>query len=185
MTVSKRLRYEILTRDAYTCRYCGAKAPNVELVIYHVVPVALGGRDEPTNLVTSCTACNLGKGAQSPDSEFVDQVSEDAERWALALEQAAENMAHERDAAAYYLDAFSSTWPGYYTLPTDWHTSVLKFHAAGLPADLMVDAARSALGNKRVAGGAAKFRYFAGICWSRIREMQDRAARIIEEQETP
>jgi hypothetical protein len=63
MAVSKRLRYEILRRDSYTCRYCGASAPDVPLRVDHVTPVALGGADHPSNLVTSCEDCNSGKSS--------------------------------------------------------------------------------------------------------------------------
>ncbi|MFF0777048.1 HNH endonuclease [Streptomyces sp. NPDC003720] len=63
MAVSKRLRYEILRRDNHTCRYCGASAPDVPLRIDHVTPVALGGTDHPSNLVTSCEPCNNGKSS--------------------------------------------------------------------------------------------------------------------------
>lgn len=41
MSVSKRLRFEVLRRDNHTCRYCGSSAPEVKLTIDHVVPVAL------------------------------------------------------------------------------------------------------------------------------------------------
>ncbi|MGC7224589.1 HNH endonuclease, partial [Mycobacteroides abscessus subsp. massiliense] len=43
MAVTKRLRYEVLRRDNYSCRYCGRSAPEVKLTVDHVVPVALGG----------------------------------------------------------------------------------------------------------------------------------------------
>jgi hypothetical protein len=55
------LRFKVLSRDNYTCRYCGAKAPDVKLHVDHVIPKALGGRDRLDNLVTACEACNLGK----------------------------------------------------------------------------------------------------------------------------
>lgn len=58
MTVSKRIRFEVLRRDNYTCRYCGGSAPDVKLTVDHVMPVALG---DPTNLVTACKDCNAGK----------------------------------------------------------------------------------------------------------------------------
>jgi len=57
------LRYEILERDKFTCRYCGQYAPNVRLEVDHVVAFADGGTDDPENLVTSCYACNRGKSA--------------------------------------------------------------------------------------------------------------------------
>ena len=42
MSVSRRLRFEILRRDNYTCCYCGAKSPDVTLAVDHVLPVTLG-----------------------------------------------------------------------------------------------------------------------------------------------
>lgn len=57
-------RWAILERDSFTCRYCGRKAPDVELVVDHIHPVAEGGTDDPGNLVTACVECNAGKGAR-------------------------------------------------------------------------------------------------------------------------
>jgi hypothetical protein len=59
--ISKALRFEILTRDGYRCRYCGAAAGVSTLHIDHVVPRALGGGDDASNLVTACADCNHGK----------------------------------------------------------------------------------------------------------------------------
>lgn len=47
-------RYWITAKEA---------APDVLLVVDHVVPVAKGGENEILNLVTSCDTCNAGKGA--------------------------------------------------------------------------------------------------------------------------
>lgn len=90
MSVSKRLRYEILRRDNHTCRYCGSSAPDVALQVDHVVPKSLGGPDDPTNLVTSCEPCNTGKTSSSPDVPLVEDVKEDALRWSNAMQKAAE-----------------------------------------------------------------------------------------------
>ncbi|OZC59242.1 hypothetical protein CH276_22605 [Rhodococcus sp. 06-470-2] len=77
MAVSKRLRYEILQRDGYTCRYCGAKADNeTRLVVDHVLPKALGGKDEPDNLITACEPCNVGKSSTTPGLDLVADVAE-------------------------------------------------------------------------------------------------------------
>jgi hypothetical protein len=62
--VRPSLRFEIFQRDHHTCQYCGRKAPDVELQIEHLHPVAEGGTDDPSNLVTSCSECNSGKGAK-------------------------------------------------------------------------------------------------------------------------
>ena len=63
-TLTKHLRFEILKRDNFTCRYCGARAPNVVLHVDHVHPVAQGGKNELENLATACRDCNAGKGAR-------------------------------------------------------------------------------------------------------------------------
>ena len=37
-SIPKGLRFDVLRRDNYTCKYCGAKAPNVQLHVDHVIP---------------------------------------------------------------------------------------------------------------------------------------------------
>lgn len=59
--IGKALRFEVLTRDGYRCRYCGADAGSTTLHMDHVVPRAAGGRDDLANLVTACIDCNYGK----------------------------------------------------------------------------------------------------------------------------
>ena len=59
-------RVNIYARDRYTCQYCGEKKPIGELTYDHVVPRALGGKTEWSNIVTACQDCNLRKGARTP-----------------------------------------------------------------------------------------------------------------------
>lgn len=61
--IPKRLRFEILKRDRFTCRYCGARPGRTQLHVDHVKPRAEGGTNDPSNLVTACETCNSGKGA--------------------------------------------------------------------------------------------------------------------------
>ena len=58
-----QLRFKVLQRDGFRCRYCGRAAPEVRLHIDHVVPVAAGGETVEGNLMTACEDCNLGKSA--------------------------------------------------------------------------------------------------------------------------
>jgi hypothetical protein len=88
MAVSKRLRYEILRRDNHMCKYCGAKASDVQLVIDHVTPVTLGGRDEPSNLVAACVACNAGKSSSHVGAPFVEDIDEEAFARSVAMRKA-------------------------------------------------------------------------------------------------
>lgn len=60
-SLSVRVRFEILKRDGFRCRYCGATAMDSPIEIDHVVPVARGGTNDPENLVAACWACNSGK----------------------------------------------------------------------------------------------------------------------------
>lgn len=55
------MRFAIFDRDRFTCHYCGRKAPDVELHVDHIKPVAKGGTNDPANLVTACANCNHGK----------------------------------------------------------------------------------------------------------------------------
>lgn len=59
--IGAKLRFQILHRDNFTCRYCGRKAPDVTLHIDHVIPVSQGGLNHIENLVTACEECNFGK----------------------------------------------------------------------------------------------------------------------------
>lgn len=81
LTVGPRLRYEVLQRDKFTCRYCGAFAPVVVLHVDHVVPRKHGGQDKAANLVTACQDCNLGKSAILPPPGIIAEIQEEAARW--------------------------------------------------------------------------------------------------------
>jgi hypothetical protein len=82
--LSTRLRFSILERDAFTCRYCGKSPPEVKLHVDHVISqldwrqrfgdltldrtisgTLIRGVNDPANLATSCAQCNLGKGRRS------------------------------------------------------------------------------------------------------------------------
>lgn len=61
---STRLRFEVLYRDRFTCRFCGAsptKDPSVTLHVDHIIPWSKGGETSLNNLQTLCSKCNLGK----------------------------------------------------------------------------------------------------------------------------
>lgn len=83
--IPKRIRFEVFKRDSFRCQYCGAQAPNVLLHVDHIDPVAKGGTNEILNLITSCSACNLGKSDIPLDDnsavmKAVSQVEELQER---------------------------------------------------------------------------------------------------------
>ena len=65
--IPAQLRFKVLQRDGFRCRYCGRGAREDGVVLHadHVVPVVAGGETNEGNLVTACAACNLGKGARA------------------------------------------------------------------------------------------------------------------------
>ncbi len=63
MVINKKRRFQVLERDGFRCRYCGANGTAEQLHVDHILPVSRGGSDDLDNLVASCHACNLGKGA--------------------------------------------------------------------------------------------------------------------------
>jgi len=195
MAVSKRLRYEILRRDSHTCRYCGASAPDVPLRVDHVTPVALGGTDEPSNLVTSCEPCNSGKSSSTVDAAVVANVANDALRWAAAMQQAADNLLEQEKPKASYRSAFLTEWQRWgvgkgearktVDLPADWKASIERFRVAGLPVQVWGDIVDTSMGNEKVLE-ANKFKYCCGIDWNKVTAMQEDARRILtDEAETP
>jgi len=58
------------------CVYCVLMPAEV---IDHVVPVSLGGTNDPANLVGACERCNAEKGDRTP-SEWFDDVGQSLER---------------------------------------------------------------------------------------------------------
>lgn len=188
MAVGRRLRFEILRRDGHTCRYCGAKAPDVTLTVDHVIPVALGGGDEPSNLVTACAACNGGKSSVPADATIVEDVDATALRFAQAMEKAAEWRRVDVAVQDDLLAEFDSLWLRWRTqagegdhLPRDgdWKASVLRFIENGL--DMQKDIARLIVEAMEYPADNT-WRFFCHLCWKEISHRQEIARQIIESE---
>lgn len=181
MAVSKTLRYQVLRRDNFTCRYCGRGAPEVKLVVDHVVAEALGGRGEPSNLVTACADCNGGKSATPADAAVVAGVEDDALRWAQAVSASADRMLADLRARQTDQAAFEERWNGWafgrggtVPLPPDWRFAVDRFTAAGLPLLALLESVDIAMSNQKVRHDG-RFRYLCGIAWARIGQLHEEA----------
>lgn len=92
--ISKKVRFEVFKRDGFTCQYCGKKAPEIVLVLDHIKPVAAGGENDILNLLTSCAACNAGKGARElsdtsavqKQRKQIDELNERREQLEMMIE---------------------------------------------------------------------------------------------------
>lgn len=58
---TKKIRFQILHRDNYTCVYCGITANKSQLHIDHINPKSNIIDNSFSNLVTACQSCNSGK----------------------------------------------------------------------------------------------------------------------------
>lgn len=189
MTISKRLRYEILRRDGHKCRYCGAKAADTPLTIDHVVPSALGGSDEPSNLVAACGPCNAGKSSSSTDAELVEDVSRDALRWAAAMELAHQRAYARRTFRLADREIFEGVWNNWtyedngkrrnFPLPPEWGITIDRFFAAGLTGPDIEDAIEIAM----LSRATDTFRYMCGVLWKRINERIEDAQQILAKED--
>jgi len=58
---------ELFRRDQHICLYCGKHTTDKKLTRDHIVPVAQGGKDSWSNVITACKKCNTRKGCRTPD----------------------------------------------------------------------------------------------------------------------
>lgn len=185
MAVSRRLRFEVLRRDGHTCRYCGAKAPDVALTVDHVIPTTLGGGDEPANLVTACQPCNAGKTSIAPGSALVADVEADALRWAKAIETAAWYRNMDRKVMECEVAEFDTHWRQWKNdvtgkilpRPGGWEDSIERFLALGITPDEMKRLVRVSMTR---GVGEDVWRYFCGCCWRAVTDLQESARRYLE-----
>ena len=176
IAISKRVRFEVFKRDAFTCQYCGATPPKVILHLDHIHPVSLGGANDGDNLVTSCQACNLGKSdvpLSSVPKTLEDRAVEVAEReeqirgYNEVLRARAERIEDECWQVARILERD----PELRSYGRADLLSIKRF-IERLPLQDVLDAAEVTNANWPQSGGR-HFRYFCGVCWNKIREQEN------------
>ena len=112
--ISKKIRFEVFKRDSFACQYCGKSAPDVVLNVDHIKPVAKGGSNGITNLITSCFDCNAGKSDReisdnsvlTKQKQQLDQLNERRNQIEMMLQW------HEsiRDMDSIEIDALTNEW---------------------------------------------------------------------------
>jgi hypothetical protein len=172
--ISKRLRFEVFKRDGFTCQYCGRTPPAVLLEADHVHPLTAGGATDADNLVTSCQDCNRGKGAVPLDAvpqSLAERAAEVAEREAqIAAYAEVMDAARQRleDDAWRIVNALE---PGVERFPIAHLTSIKRF-VRDLGVHAVIEAAELAHCRKEGYREDIVWKYFCGICWNKIRELQ-------------
>lgn len=82
-SLSKKVRFDVFKRDAFTCQYCGRTPPIVVLEADHIIPVSKKGTNSIDNLITSCFDCNRGKA----DVELTSLPQTTVDKMALLKER--------------------------------------------------------------------------------------------------
>lgn len=169
--ISKKTRFEVFKRDGFACQYCGAHPPGVILHIDHIMAVAAGGTNSIDNLVTACEPCNLGKGArnlkvapQSLDQKAKDIAEREAQLHGYQQIVTAKRLRLEDDAWA----VFGVLYPGDDRVSSDEMLGTKRF-IERLGLESVLDAAEIAVASS--VHHRRLFRYFCGVCWNRIREL--------------
>jgi hypothetical protein len=191
MALSPRLRFEVLRRDQYACRYCGAKAPDTAMTVDHVLPEALGGRSEAANLVAACQPCNAGKTSISPDQALVADVDRSVFKWRDAMARAAELMAAETEVLEELSIQVKKAWCVWtyqvdgerFSVPMadNWRHSVDRWLEAGVSVEALVSLIPIAMQKEDIVVGE-RWRYFAGCCWRQLTKQQELARQILESE---
>ena len=174
--ISKKLRFEIFKRDNFCCAYCGQRPPQTTLEVDHIRPVADGGGNEETNLVTSCFECNRGKSDRLLTS-IPESLSDKAKR----IKECEEQLSAYRKITETQKDRIESDcWQVVHAifgeetnkLRADWFSSIKRF-LSSLELDDVIEAGEIAGSKMHFNTDKKKFTYFCGICWNRIRENQN------------
>lgn len=174
--ISKKLRFEIFKRDNFCCAYCGQRPPQTTLEVDHIRPVADGGGNEETNLVTSCFECNRGKSDRLLTS-IPESLSDKAKR----IKECEDQLAAYRKITEAQKDRIESDcWKVVHAifgeetnrLRTDWFSSIKRF-LSSLDLDEVIESGEIAGSKMHFNSDKKKFTYFCGICWNRIRENQN------------
>lgn len=187
MPISRRLRFEILRRDNYTCRYCGARTPDATLTIDHVVPTTLGGDDDPRNLVTACQPCNAGKSSIPADAALVEDVDATAMLFAQATDRAAAQRRREMGEIDTLVTDFDAAWWEYtyeydgkrecFPRTPDWRDTIERLLTRGLDSSDL----RRYIAVAMRSRARDPWTYFCGCCWREITTRQELARRMIED----
>jgi len=66
--LTDQIKQQVYKRDNYQCLCCGKeRRKGVSLEIDHILPIAMGGKNTPSNLQTLCRQCNGIKGVNEID----------------------------------------------------------------------------------------------------------------------
>lgn len=171
MAITKRTRYEVLKRDNHACRYCGAIAPDVKLQVDHVIPVALGGTDNPDNLVAACVACNSGKSSVPAGADVAADVKQRALQFKRDYDAALQAQVIKIRASKQYRGWFAAHWSDRVgdRVVIGWESTLDHWHSLDVPWEVVENAIDIAASKTTLRNMEAVYKYMCGIVWNVIK----------------
>lgn len=170
MPISKKVRFQILSRDRFTCLYCGRKPPEVILEVDHIQPKSKQGSDDPTNLLTSCRDCNNSKRDKVLNTTTLPDIKQEMVELEAKKEQLdlyykylkqISNFEEKNPFINLAVKAWERGSDGEYTLSDKGRSSIKKAFNSYPPEDVL-KAIRIAWENERVQPDS-KIKYVYGV----------------------
>lgn len=172
MSISKKIRFEIFKRDAFTCAYCGKTPPSIVLEVDHINPKSKGGNDDINNLIAACFDCNRGK-SDIPLSVIPNKLKKNLEVLQEQEEQLKQYNAflkkitrRANQSIEKVNDSFQAAFPD--RMFTDTFKVQIKNFLHQLPEHEVIDAMEIAC--TRGFDASRALRYFCGVCWRKIKK---------------
>jgi len=171
--IPQSIRFEVFKRDSFKCQYCGRSAPDVLLHIDHIHPVAKGGDNDISNLITACIDCNIGKGCKviSDDSiikkqkKQLDELSARREQLEAMLEWRQELIEYKKQNSDIIVRAYETIvqHEAYDTEKKSINNLISTFGLEEVYDSLDILATKTPWRGQEI-------KYLAGICWTRRRQ---------------
>lgn len=169
--LSKKTRFSVFKRDAFTCQYCGRTPPQVILEVDHIHPVSKGGKNGTDNLITACFDCNRGKSGDLLTSipQTIAQKSEvlaEREAQIKAFNSLLKKKRQREDSFIDDLEAiFIDEYPGN-CFTSKFKESIRHNFMSHLDNETLINAMFKACSQGRCRSPVDATKYFCGICWS-------------------
>jgi len=176
MSLSKKIRFEVFKRDGFICQYCGGHPPAIILEVDHIIPVSKKGTDDIDNLVTSCFDCNRGKSNREltslPQStiEKTEELKEKEEQY-LEYKKIQTKIKKRIQKEISDIDEIYTSYFPEWCLNDRFKNGSLSLFLKMLGVTRVEQAMHLACG--RINDDAKAIKYFCGICWNRIKDMDN------------
>lgn len=176
MAISKKTRFEVFKRDAFTCQYCGRTPPAITLEIDHMTPKSKGGENAINNYITACFDCNRGKGKRkltdlpAPLKDKLPKLKEKYDQLKAYNEYLkGEGIFYDKSICRIQ-KTFNEEFPEQ-NLPARLSPNTIRHFLKNLPISEVEDAMVKACSSMHSPRDTV--RYFCGICWNAIRDQKE------------